>query len=70
MAKVLFCNKCGKQIQQYDEVNGFHHSGRFGYGSKYDGELFEVDLCVDCIDELVDKFTIDPIIHNHFKSEN
>lgn len=70
MAKVLFCNKCGKKIQQYGEGSGFHHSGQFGYGSKYDGELFEVDLCTDCFDKFVENFEIDPIIHNHFESEN
>lgn len=61
MARMVFCNKCGRQFGKVDDISGFHHSGRFGYGSKYDGEEFEMDLCVECIDEFADACELSPI---------
>lgn len=32
-----------------------------GYGSKYDEEKVELDICCDCMDELIDKCVISPL---------
>lgn len=61
MAKKLFCNKCGRAFRKLDDLNGFHYEGRFPFGSKYDTSEFEIDLCLNCIDEFVDSCEITPI---------
>lgn len=61
MARMFFCNKCGRQLCKNDELNGFHYSGRFKYGSKFDGEEFDIDLCTDCIDEFMDSCSLNPV---------
>ena len=49
------CNLCGKEFDQWDEQADFGLHGYIGYGSKYDGEDIDLDLCCKCFDELVDK---------------
>ena len=29
---------------------------RFGYGTKFDGDSIDLDICCDCFDKLMDKF--------------
>lgn len=58
------CNKCGKTTQltgeEYEqewtkeEYPEFHLS--FGYGSSYDSETWQFNLCEDCLTELVKTF--------------
>ena len=55
------CNKCGKEMDEYDKSLGFNFSAKLGYGSKYDGEYVRVDLCCDCADIRIDSCAIDPI---------
>lgn len=38
MAKELYCNKCGKKMDIFDIQEHLSLQGRFGYGSKYDGD--------------------------------
>lgn len=50
-----FCNKCGKEIlTRINSCDNFHFSYRFGYGSRYDECTLELDLCCECLDEVVD----------------
>ena len=58
MARCYICNRCGKKFDALDEMNGLHENGIFGYGSKNDGMEFHIDLCLDCIDEIVSEFKI------------
>jgi hypothetical protein len=54
----MFCNVCGKPIDQICEdqaVVSIHN--RIGYGSKYDGDEIDLDICCDCFDKLIDDFT-------------
>ena len=59
------CNMCGKDFDRLDERGnlGFHY--KVGYGSVYDGEDINLDLCCDCFDELIEyivtKCKINPI---------
>lgn len=58
MAKQILCNVCGKKIDQILEdqmVVSIHDT--IGYGSKYDGGTFDLDICCDCFDKLIDDFT-------------
>ena len=52
MADFKRCNKCGKELLEYEiplSINTY-----FGYGSVHDGDRLVLDLCQDCVDELVD----------------
>lgn len=56
------CNKCGKKFDMWDESEHFHIHKKCGYGTKFDGEKLELDLCCSCMEELIDSCTISPII--------
>lgn len=62
------CNLCGKEFDEWDEQEGFGIHTRAGYGSKFDGDSVELDLCCECFDRLMDKLVpeckINPIIEN------
>lgn len=62
--KNYICNKCGKPFDMWDENEHFHIYTKFGYGTKFDGDELQLDLCCSCIEELVDSCTISPIIEN------
>lgn len=48
----VFCNRCGKELDEFDSFNNFHWDYHIGYGSLYDGDHFEIDLCCPCFDEV------------------
>ena len=56
MARIYKCNMCG-EIMKY---SGVLFKGVFPYGSRYDGDTFEIDLCPSCIDKLTDNCKISP----------
>lgn len=61
MAKQIVCNKCGKVFDQWD-LNA--EAGLWiglGYGSKHDGEGCDLDLCLNCLDELIDSCVVSPL---------
>lgn len=60
MAKTVRCNKCGKVIDRY--VEEYSMTNVMKYGSKYDGELVELDLCPECMDELIESCKISPVV--------
>ena len=61
MAKVTKCNMCGKVFDNYDEFMGFSIHRILGYGSKYDGDTLELDLCCECVDKLIEMCTVSPL---------
>lgn len=60
MRKTL-CNMCGKEMDAIDERSGGRFYKLLGYGSKYDGDTLELDICCSCLDRLVDMCKISPI---------
>lgn len=52
------CNICGKEFDMWDQQEkfGFHH--QVGYGSKFDGDHINVNMCCDCFDELMDTYIL------------
>lgn len=54
------CNKCGKVIVDESDYVGNYFSTRFsfGYGSDFDLETHQIDLCDECFDELIKTFKI------------
>jgi hypothetical protein len=53
------CNKCGKLFQ--DKQTDIHnYRTEFGYFSNHDGEIWEFNLCEDCLEKLVSSFIAPP----------
>lgn len=61
LIKDCFCNKCGKRLDIFDIQEEFCIESRLGYGTKYDGDYLRLDLCCDCMEELIDSCKINPI---------
>ena len=49
------CNVCGKEFDMCDDHAKFGLHMPAGYGSKFDGDKIDLDLCCDCFDKLIDK---------------
>lgn len=63
MRKFIYtCNKCGKNLDEWDIKGGFASYRALGYGSKHDGMKVELDLCCDCMDNLIDSCVVSPLI--------
>lgn len=62
MAITVTCNMCGKKLNYWDLKEKFSIHTRMGYGTNYDGEHLELDLCSKCMDTLIKKCVITPII--------
>lgn len=62
------CNLCGKEFDTWDDQGNFGIHTRVGYGSKFDGDDVDLDLCCKCFDKLMDelitKCKINPITEN------
>lgn len=65
----ICCNKCGTKSEIHYEgiheadfsVNEYQtFSTYFGYGSRFDNERWEFDLCEDCLVELIKTFKYSP----------
>lgn len=60
--KELLCNVCGKPILKntfgyYDDHISIEK--RWGYGSPYDNETHNFEICHDCYDKMIKTFKID-----------
>jgi len=59
------CNLCGKDVNKnalgYLEDH-ISLSKTWGYHSPYDGEAHDIDICVACYKDLVQRFEIPPSI--------
>lgn len=64
MAKETICNKCGKRFDIWDTQENFSISAHMGYGTKYDGDHLELNLCCECMEKLIDECIISPIKEN------
>ena len=53
------CNVCGSIFDVTDEdANiGLHKIIEYGNGSKYEGRYIDLDICVDCFDKLIEKYS-------------
>lgn len=60
--KIVYCNMCGKKMDFYDIQENLSLRGEMGYGSVHDGECYCLDLCCECMDKLIDKCKISPLV--------
>ncbi len=61
MAKRIFCNMCGKPFDLFDFQNNFSIDRYAGYGSIYDEEHVQLDLCCECMDDIISNCKISPL---------
>lgn len=59
--KKTVCNKCGKPFNMWDEQEDFSIYRRAGYGTRYDGSWIRLDLCCDCMEDLIESCKISPV---------
>lgn len=52
------CNVCGKDFDLWDTQEGFGFHYTVGYGSEFDGQGINLDLCCDCFDKLMNEYII------------
>lgn len=56
-----YCNICGIKLDEYDSHANYSIHKKIGYGSKYDGSFMHLNICIECMDKLIDKCVIKPI---------
>lgn len=57
----IICNKCGEVSEEIDYINTNQEFNlSFGYGSDYDTQNWQFDLCEKCLMEIVNEFQIEP----------
>lgn len=56
------CNVCGKLLDEFDILNGFSIGGKIGYGSEFDGDDLDLNLCCDCMDSLIKRCEVSPLV--------
>ena len=54
MAKITVCNWCGDTMTAEEENNGINLHTYIGYGTKFDGKDFSLDLCPRCTEEFIE----------------
>ena len=59
----ITCNRCGKvesgeHIEYESTIQRWSHS--FGYGSKFDTDTVDFDLCDDCVEAIFKEFKNPP----------
>ena len=58
---VIRCNLCGKIFDEIDRNQGYSLYTLIGYGSRYDGFRLELDICMECMDMVIDRCILRPI---------
>lgn len=61
MARTTICNMCGSGFETTDMTGGLSLYTRLGYGTKYDGDDLELDLCCKCTETLIENCRVSPI---------
>lgn len=52
------CNICGKEFDFWDVYEDISFHKTIGYGSAYDGDQIDLDVCCRCFDKLIDETII------------
>lgn len=47
------CNICGKDFNLWDEQEDFSIRKIAGYGSKFDGQKIDLDICCNCFEQSI-----------------
>lgn len=55
------CNLCGKHLDEFDIQQKAEIHTQIQYGSGYDGDKLDLQLCNRCLDMLIGQCAISPI---------
>jgi len=59
----IICNRCGKEEKVTDYFSDIQSQKfDFGYGSSYDGDTWEFELCDNCAKEIIKNWKYQPLI--------
>ena len=59
------CNFCCKRnTDEFDDISSF--TIQFGYGSKHDGDTWQLDICDKCADKLHKQLELKPVTTNRY----
>jgi hypothetical protein len=61
MHKKKCCNLCGKDLNLFDKQENFSIHKEIGYGSEHDGDTLDLQICCECMDEIIKKCVLSPI---------
>ncbi len=50
------CSVCGKEFNIWDEQQEFEIDCHVGYGSEFDGDHIHIDLCCQCLDDMMNNY--------------
>jgi len=64
VADKVCCNMCGKELDVFDMDNDYSMAKKIGYGSVHDGDDIKLNLCSNCLDNLISMCKITPLIKN------
>lgn len=59
--EVLRCNICGKEFDMWDEQEAFSLHKQLGYGTKFDGEYLNINICCECMENIICSCQISPL---------
>lgn len=62
--KGIVCNKCGRVFSIWDIQEDFSIKRNLGYGTIYDGDKLDINLCCECMEKLIEECVISPIIED------
>lgn len=55
----VVCNRCGRELEKYEDHLSV--SKKWGYGTGFDGETHNFDLCEECYKKIAADFKISPL---------
>lgn len=55
------CNICNKEFELYDIQSGLNITKYLGYGSIYDGCRLKLNICCDCLDNIIKSCKKSPV---------
>lgn len=50
----VICDVCCKSCKKTCDIESATLCARWGYDSKKDGDFYDIDLCEDCFDKVID----------------
>lgn len=58
--KEVICDSCKNSCKKEFDFEYATLNAHWGYGSKKDGDVYQIDLCEDCFDKISDFLKIKP----------
>lgn len=55
------CNICGQEFDFWDGNENFAIHTRLGYGTKFDGDILDLHICCDCMENIIQMCSVSPI---------